>query len=457
MTDLIVEFAIISHADIGIVNKESESSDKPVNNSMYLTNWHASLLSVSNADKQRELMEKFSQINSLQQSLQMSQQIQWHDKTYEVLLVPVNDKTQEQTTMILVISDISEALASINSVTLKTFYTGLVGLLVSELLLFTILWFPMRDLNRIVAVLPLFAQSAYSNIRIKLYGFADKTIVSDEIDQLSNSVVDLSLQLESLKTQVDRKTQGLILRSNELAKEKDFISGLLETTQAIILTQDRAGKIKMLNSKGWSLIAYESIGIIDTPFDDILLNNDLKRAAIEKINEIRLGKEEHFQHEAEIRSSCKARCIISWYHSLLSVRGDDGAVMLSVGIDITEQKMTQEQLEWIADHDPLTGLYNRRRFQSEMEHVLAIARHYEKSGALLYFDVDHFKYLNDSQGHQAGDQMLKLISDKLKHSLKQFDIIARLGGDEFAVVLTETDEKIAVKIAKRIIKSLRAI
>ena len=457
LTDLVVEFAMISHADIGIVNKEGESSNEPVNNSMYLKNWHASLLSVSNADQQRELMENFSQVNSLQQSLQRSQQIQWLEKTYEVLLVPVNDTTQEQSTMILVISDISEALASINSVTLKTFYTGLVGLLVSELLLFTILWFPMRDLNRIVAVLPLFAQSAYSNIREQLHGFSEKTMINDEIDQLSDSVVDLSLQLESLKTQVDSKTQGLILRSNELAKEKDFISGLLETTQAIILTQDRDGNIKMLNSKGWSLIAYESRGIIDTPFDDILLNNDLKRVTVEKLNGIRMGNEQHFQHEAEIHCSCKSRCMISWYHSLLSIRGDDGAVMLSVGMDITEHKVAQEQLEWIADHDPLTGLYNRRRFQNEMEQVLAIARQYEKTGALLYFDVDHFKYLNDSQGHQAGDQMLKLISDKLKHTLKQFDIIARLGGDEFAVVLTETDEGVAVKVAQRIIKSLRAI
>ena len=71
--------------------------------------------------------------------------------------------------------------------------------------------------------------------------------------------------------------------------------------------------------------------------------------------------------------------------------------------------------------------------------------------ALLYFDVDHFKYLNDTQGHQAGDRMLQIISEKLKVTLKRPDLIARLGGDEFAVVLADADREIAMKVAQRII------
>ncbi len=201
----------------------------------------------------------------------------------------------------------------------------------------------------------------------------------------------------------------------------------METTQAIILTQDKDGKIKRLNSKGMILIAYESDDIIDTSFDDILVKNDLKREVVEKLNEIRCGERAHFHHEAEIYSPKASRCSVSWYHSLLSIYGDDGTVMLSVGLDITERKVAQEQLEWIADHDPLTGLVNRRRFQIDMERILSITCQYEKSGALLYFDVDHFKYLNDSQGHQAGDKMLKLISERLESIIKRPDLIARLG------------------------------
>lgn len=456
LTDLVVEFASISRADVGLITRVNSLNGK-ANESSVLEKWHARLLAISHANKQRRLMENFSEQYTLDQSLKKTRKIHWLNKTYEVQLILLNETDQEQNTMILVLSDISEELATINDATLKTFNTGLLGLLISELLLLTILWLPMSEITKIVAVLPLFAQKSYTKIRERL-NFTDKKIfLNDEIGLLSGSVFDLSLQLENLNLQVDNKTKGLIDRSNELAKEKEFISGLLETTQAIILTQDINGKIKMLNSKGWSLIAYGANSIIDSSFDDILMNNGLKRESVEKINEIRIGEREYYHHESEIHCSSALRCIISWYHSLLTIRGDDGAVMLSVGIDITERKAAEEQLEWIADHDPMTGLYNRRRFQIDMERILSIARKYERSGALLYFDVDHFKYLNDSQGHQAGDQMLTLISEKLKTILKQPDMIARLGGDEFAVVLAEADEEVAVKVAQRICDSVRSI
>ena len=455
LTDLVVEFARISHADIGLITRVNPLNSV-IDESFYLKKWHARLLAISHADEQRRLMDYFSQNYSLEQSLDKSQHVSWEGKTFEIQLIPLNDTAQEQNTMTLVVSDISDELSAIEAMTLKTFNTGLLGLLISEFLLFMILWLPMRNIIKIVNVLPLFTQNSYRKIRQQL-NLSGHTFFNDEIGLLSKSVVDLSLQLEHLNQQVDQKTEGLIVRSDQLKKEKEFISGLLETTQAIILTQDVHGRIKMLNSKGWSLIAHDSNGILDTHFDEILISDELKRGAVEKLNAIRVGEREHFHHEAEIHCSNSSRCTISWYHSLLSIRGDDGAVMLSVGIDITERKVAQEQLEWIADHDPLTGLYNRRRFQIDMERILSIARQYKKTGALLYFDVDHFKYLNDTQGHQAGDQMLQLISDKLKTTLKRPDMIARLGGDEFAVVLSEADDDVATKVALRIIDSVRSI
>ena len=457
LIDLVVEFAGISDADIGLINHSNNLFQDLQKDFMLLKNWDSKLLIMSHAEEQRMLLENFSQKYTLAQALSRVQQIAWQDKFYEVQLIPLNEVTQEQTTMALVISDISQELAAINATTWKTFYTGLLGLLVSEIMLFFILWFPMRNISSIVKVLPLFAQNSYSLIREQLKSSHSKVFWNDEIGLLSDSVFDLSVQLEDLKLQVDNKTKGLVVRTNELAKEKEFITGLLNTTQAIILTQDIHGNIVMLNAKGWHLIANESSDIVGTPFNDILVNNETKRDMATKLNEIRLGDREHYQHEAEIVCSAKSHCIISWYHSLLSIPGDDGAVMLSVGIDITERKMAEEQLEWIADHDPLTGLYNRRRFQKDLSNILAIARQYEKTGALLYFDVDHFKYLNDTQGHQAGDRMLQVISEKLKVTLKRPDLIARLGGDEFAVVLADADREIAMKVAQRIIDNVRSL
>ena len=456
LVNLVVEFHSISSADIGVITQVSGHS-KNNKDFMLLPQWQAKLLVMSNARKQFELLKQFSTQYSLKETLKDARQISWKDKVFEVQLIPLSNIAQKNKTMVLVISDISRELATINASALKIFYTGLFGLLMSEVLLLFILWAPMRDISYIVKTLPLFTRNAFAQIRQQLNNIKQPRWFYNEINQLSISVFDLSVQLEDLKQLVDYKTQGLIERSNELAKEKNFITGLLNTSQAIILTQDKKGNIIMMNSKGWNLIADDSKRIAGDPFDKIIVNNESKREVVQKLNELRQGDRQYFQHESEVICNTKSNCIISWYHSKLSITGDDGATMLSVGIDVTERKEAEERLEWIADHDSLTELYNRRRFQKELERILEISRQYERSGALLYFDVDHFKYLNDTQGHQAGDRILQMISKNLRSILKRPDIVARLGGDEFAVVLAEADETIAVEVAKRIINSIASI
>ncbi|WP_198266139.1 hypothetical protein [sulfur-oxidizing endosymbiont of Gigantopelta aegis] len=104
------------------------------------------LLAVSHAEQQSVLMENFSQQYSLTQSINHSLQITWLNKTYEVQLFPLNDMGSKENTMTLVISDITQELEAIDIMTLKTFNTGLLGLLISEILLFAILWLPMRKI-----------------------------------------------------------------------------------------------------------------------------------------------------------------------------------------------------------------------------------------------------------------------------------------------------------------------
>lgn len=95
----------------------------------------------------------------------------------------------------------------------------------------------------------------------------------------------------------------------------------------------------------------------------------------------------------------------------------------------------------MARRDHLTGLYNRRGFEEELERELANARRFERSGALLMLDFDGFKAVNDTLGHRAGDEMLSAIARMLEEQLRRNDILGRLGGDEFAIVLTETSRE----------------
>lgn len=107
--------------------------------------------------------------------------------------------------------------------------------------------------------------------------------------------------------------------------------------------------------------------------------------------------------------------------------------------DISDRKQLEQELRWQAHHDPLTKLFNRRQFESELEGEVARLSRSDEHSALLYLDLDRFKYINDTAGHAAGDQLLIGISEQLQSRMRDSDLLARLGGDEFAIILRNVD------------------
>jgi diguanylate cyclase (GGDEF)-like protein/PAS domain S-box-containing protein len=106
--------------------------------------------------------------------------------------------------------------------------------------------------------------------------------------------------------------------------------------------------------------------------------------------------------------------------------------------DVTQLRGLEREMVYLARHDPLTGLINRREFERRLQHCLTTAREEERLHALFYLDLDEFKVVNDTCGHLAGDEMLKQITALLKSRLRKTDTLARLGGDEFGVLLEDT-------------------
>lgn len=128
---------------------------------------------------------------------------------------------------------------------------------------------------------------------------------------------------------------------------------------------------------------------------------------------------------------------------------------LEKGSQLIKEK--EENLVWLADHDSLTQLFNRRRFQIEFEHQLKLAERYKSTGAILYLDLDQFKYINDTSGHAAGDLLLKQVSEALQQLVRSSDTLARLGGDEFALMVPATDHQGASQLAKKVLSALQLI
>jgi diguanylate cyclase (GGDEF)-like protein/PAS domain S-box-containing protein len=122
--------------------------------------------------------------------------------------------------------------------------------------------------------------------------------------------------------------------------------------------------------------------------------------------------------------------------------------------DITSERQTAEQMLYLAERDSLTGLYNRHRFQVELERMVAEAERSEKPAALLYFDLDEFKAINDHFGHKAGDALLIRVAGEVSGLTRRHEMLFRLGGDEFAVLMPNSDPRQAQALAERIVRAI---
>ncbi|WP_295387809.1 EAL domain-containing protein [uncultured Thiodictyon sp.] len=122
-----------------------------------------------------------------------------------------------------------------------------------------------------------------------------------------------------------------------------------------------------------------------------------------------------------------------------------------------DREEAEARLVWLADHDPLTRLFNRRRFNEDFGRVLDQAQRFGHRGALLFLDLDQFKDVNDLSGHQVGDAMLQRVAEQLCTLIHPSDILARLGGDEFALVLPECSDADALVVAERVQAAVRSI
>jgi diguanylate cyclase (GGDEF)-like protein/PAS domain S-box-containing protein len=125
--------------------------------------------------------------------------------------------------------------------------------------------------------------------------------------------------------------------------------------------------------------------------------------------------------------------------------------------DVTRERQTADQLIYLAERDALTGLYNRHRFNEELARMIADAQRHESRLALLFFDLDDFKYINDTFGHRAGDAMLIRVAGEVAGQVRRNELFSRLGGDEFAILVPEISDEMLRVLADRITRAIAMV
>jgi diguanylate cyclase (GGDEF)-like protein len=140
------------------------------------------------------------------------------------------------------------------------------------------------------------------------------------------------------------------------------------------------------------------------------------------------------------------------------VRTADGSPQHFLGQiqDVSERVRYEAQLQHMADHDPLTGLLNRRSFERELDQHIVRVQRYGAEGAAIVLDIDRFKHINDTLGHNVGDELIVKVAQTLRERLRESDVLARLGGDEFAVLLPRGSVSDAQHVAAAILEAVRS-
>ncbi|MDR5898504.1 EAL domain-containing protein [Halomonas vilamensis] len=228
-----------------------------------------------------------------------------------------------------------------------------------------------------------------------------------------------------------------------------------DADEAIVVTEP-SGRIQSINRAFTRITGYTESDALGTALGDLLRSGRHSQLFYEEMWE---GLNTRGLWQGEIMNRRKSGDIYTEWLTINRIDDDEGQAEYFVAVfsDITEIKNSHSKIEYLAHHDVLTGLPNRRLFQDRLMRAIARARHDKGEAALLFLDLDYFKTTNDTLGHEVGDKLLIRAAARLRELVRDADTVARIGGDEFTVILPNCGFEEAGAIAKRLVADFAGV
>ena len=275
--------------------------------------------------------------------------------------------------------------------------------------------------------------------------------------RFTGTVLDItSQQLAMQQLEASRLAQNEALALAQ--REQGRMAALLSAMSIGILFEDREGLVEYVNP------AFRRMWAVD---ENIQLVGDSTRRVLEHSTH-RFARPDHAsKHVLHVLDTheISERFEVDLYDGRIltqlsyPVSDTDGRIIGRLWIyeDVTHERQTAQQLVYLAEHDPLTGLNNRHRFQEQLDWLILSARRNRTRFAVLYFDLDDFKYINDTFGHRAGDTVLVRTAGEVASLVRAGEMFARLGGDEFAILTELQGKDTPIALAERICHAIASI
>ncbi|NKB43398.1 MAG: diguanylate cyclase [Alphaproteobacteria bacterium] len=255
----------------------------------------------------------------------------------------------------------------------------------------------------------------------------------------------------------NKQTTGYVLTLRDVSERKQAESELrlaatvFDHTSEGLLVADAGERITKINRAFTAITGYSEKEVVGQSFKSILFFDEkVYRDTMKDLQKTgQIEWEQWCKNKTGDRYAAR--------QALSLVRGPDGEVQQFAAIlnDITERKLDEEQIRYQANYDQLTGIPNRALFMDRLARLVIESRRTKTNIGLMFIDLDGFKAVNDTLGHDAGDLLLKQTADRLNYCVRESDTVARLGGDEFTVIMPLIDSiESTVVVADRILESL---